>query len=133
MVYNFNGKKLRIDESELEKISKTLDLTREEAIEVWLDDNGHTNNEEQIALDNKASAVKINHHAKAINTKPKEKKPKNYKEDFEKISIINNIYAFLSGKGYENVKIENKAKIITFKCGTDTFKIDLIRTRLDKK
>lgn len=133
MVYNFNGKKLRINESELEKISKTLDLTKEEAIAVWLDDNGHTNNEEQIALDNKASAVKINHHAKAINTKPKEKKPKNYKEDFEKISIINNIYAFLSGKGYENVKIENKAKIITFKCGTDTFKIDLIRTRLDKK
>lgn len=133
MVYNFNGKKLRINESELEKISKTLDLTREEAIAVWLDDNGHTDNEEQIALDNKASAVKINHHAKAINTKPKEKKPKNYKEDFEKISIINNIYAFLSGKGYKNVKIENKAKIITFKCGTDTFKIDLIRTRLDKK
>lgn len=133
MVYNFNGKKLRINESELEKISKTLDLTKDEAIEVWLDDNGYTNNEEQIALDNKASAVKINHHAKAINTKPKEKKPKNYKEDFEKISIINNIYAFLSEKGYENVKIENKAKIITFKCGTDTFKIDLIRTRLDKK
>lgn len=133
MVYNFNGKKLRINESELEKISKTLDLTKDEAIAVWLDDNGYTNNEEQIALDNKASAVKINHHAKAINTKPKEKKPKNYKEDFEKISIINNIYAFLSGKGYENVKIENKAKIITFKCGTDTFKIDLIRTRLDKK
>ena len=133
MVYNFNGKKLRIDESELEKISKTLDLTRDEAIAVWLDDNGHTKNEEQIALDNKASAVKINHHAKAINTKPKEKKPKNYKEDFEKISIINNISAFLSGKGYENVKIENKAKIITFKCGTDTFKIDLIRTRLNKK
>lgn len=133
MVYNFKGKKLRINESELEKISKTLDLTKDEAIAVWLDDNGYTNNEEQIALDNKASAVKINHHAKAINTKPKEKKPKNYKEDFEKISIINNIYAFLSGKGYENVKIENKAKIITFKCGTDTFKIDLIRTRLDKK
>ena len=133
MVYNFNGKKLRIDESELEKISKTLDLTKEEAIEVWLDDNSYTKNEEQIALDNKASAVKINHHAKAINTKPKEKKPKNYKEDFEKISIINNIYTFLSGKGYENVKIENKAKIITFKYGTDTFKIDLIRTRLDKK
>ena len=133
MVYNFNGKKLRIDDSELEKISKTLDLTREEAIEVWLDDNGYTKNAEQIALDNKASAVKINHHAKAINTKPKEKKPKNYKEDFEKISIINNIYAFLSGKGYENVKIENKAKIITFKCGTDTFKIDLIRTKLNKK
>ena len=133
MVYNFNGKKLRINESELEKISKTLDLTKEEAIEVWLDDNGYTKNEEQIALDNKASAVKINHHAKAINTKPKEKKPKNYKEDFEKISIINNIYAFLSGKGYENVKIEHKAEIITFKCGTDTFKIDLIRTRLKKK
>ena len=133
MVYNFNGKKLRINDGELEKISKTLDLTKEEAIAVWLDDNGYTKNEEQIALDNKASAVKINHHAKAINTKPKEKKPKNYKEDFEKISIINNIYAFLSGKGYENVKIENKAKIITFKCGTDTFKIDLIRTRLDKK
>ena len=133
MVYNFNGKKLRINESELENISKTLDLTKEEAIAVWLDDNGHTKNEEQITLDNKASAVKISHHAKAINTKPKEKKPKNYKEDFEKISIINNIYAFLSGKGYENVKIENKAKIITFKCGADTFKIDLIRTRLNKK
>ena len=121
MVYNFNGKKLRIDESELEKISKTLDLTKDEAIAVWLDDNGYTDNEEQIALDNKASAVKINHHAKAINTKPKEKKPKNYKEDFEKISIINNIYAFLSGKGYENVKIENKAKIIENKYN---FKID---------
>ena len=40
------------------------------------------------------ATTKVIFHAKAINTKPKEKKPKNYKEEFEKISIINNISAF---------------------------------------
>ena len=50
MVYEFKGKKIKIPDEDIKNYMKTLDLTEEEAIETWLDDEGYTENEEVEAL-----------------------------------------------------------------------------------
>ena len=40
MIYNFNGKNINIPDKEIEKAMKSLELTKEEAIEMWLEDEG---------------------------------------------------------------------------------------------
>lgn len=73
MQYNFNGKILNIPDAEIKQNMDLLDMSKEEAIEMWLDDNGYTENEEQNELDIVASAVKIDHGAKAEKERKKNK------------------------------------------------------------
>ena len=54
MKYVFNGKALNIPDKDLENSMKALDISKEEAISLWLDDNGYTTNEEVIELSEKA-------------------------------------------------------------------------------
>ena len=51
MKYTINGKTVNISDEELEKSMKALELTKDEAIQLWLEDNGFEENEEQNALD----------------------------------------------------------------------------------
>ena len=44
MKYNFKNKVLNIPDEEIENLMDTLELTEEEAIETWLDDNDYTEN-----------------------------------------------------------------------------------------
>ena len=58
MKYNFNGKVLNIPDAEIEKNMKALEISRDEAIEMWLDDNDYIENEEAEALTEKAKVIK---------------------------------------------------------------------------
>ena len=44
MTYNFNGKNLTIPDAELEKAMRILKISKDEAIQMWLDDNDYTIN-----------------------------------------------------------------------------------------
>ena len=44
MIYNFNGKNLTIPDAELEKAMRILKISKDEAIQMWLDDNDYTIN-----------------------------------------------------------------------------------------
>ena len=126
-----NGKEINIPEDEITNNMKGLDLTREEAIEVWLEDNEYEVNEEQEALNTKAKSVKINHGA--IAETRKEKKPVERKEDTEKEQLINTIWQAVAAlEDVHNVQIVNKGKLITFEKQGETYKIDLIRQRKKK-
>ena len=59
MRYNFNGKSINIPDAELEKSIKILGMTKEEAIEMWLEDEGYLDNEEQAELEQRAKENKI--------------------------------------------------------------------------
>ena len=60
MKYNFNGKQINIPDKEIKKSMELLELTEEEAIEMWLEDNGYLENEEQEQLDAQAKGqVKV--------------------------------------------------------------------------
>ena len=131
MTITVNGKVIRIKEQEVEKIAAGLGITNQEAIQVWLEDNGYLENAEQVQLDTKAKSNRITatiHQAKAINTK-KTQRERVLKDDPAKENIIKCIKALLEEKGCEKVEILNKTKLISFTLGGDTFKLDLIRQR----
>lgn len=128
-----NGKNVNIPDKEIEKNMKLLEISKEEAIEMWLEDEGYLDNEEQNELDEKAKKVKIDHGASAVDkTEKKEKKPREIKVSDEKQALFSEIVEKLAenGRNYEIVK-ENK--LICVKIGEKTFKIDLIETRQPKK
>lgn len=131
MTITVNGKAVRINEQEVEKIASGLDISKQEAVQVWLEDNEYIENAEQVKLDTKAKSNRITatiHQAKAINTK-KTQRERVLKDDPAKENLIRCIKAALEEKGCEKVEIVNKTKLISFTLGGETFKLDLIRQR----
>lgn len=126
------GKKVNVPDEELDKLVDQLDISLSEAIELWLTDNDLETNEEQEELDKKAKASRITatiHEAKA--EKPKKERKVVRKEDSTKEGIIKALAEKLEELATD-VKIENVGKLITFRLGDDTFKLDLIRQRKPK-
>ena len=131
MTITVNGKAVRINEQEVNKIAVGLDISKQEAVQVWLEDNGYLENAEQVQLDTKAKSNRITatiHQAKAINTK-KTQRERVLKDDPTKENLIKCIKAALEENGCEKVEIVNKTKLISFTLGGETFKLDLIRQR----
>lgn len=128
-----NGKTVNIPDTEIEKNMKLLEISKEDAIEMWLEDEGYLDNEEQNELDEKAKKVKINHGASAIDKTQKEKKPRQKVASDEKQALFTEILNTLTGVYGENVKIEKENKLILVKIGEKCFKVDLIEQRTPKK
>lgn len=128
-----NGKSVNIPDAEIEKNMKLLEISKEDAIEMWLEDEGYLDNEEQNELDEKAKKVKINHGASAIDKTQKEKKPRQKVASDEKQALFTEILNTLTGIYGENVKIEKENKLILVKVGEKCFKVDLIEQRTPKK
>ena len=128
-----NGKNVNIPDKEIEKNMKLLEISKEEAIEMWLEDEGYIDNEEQNELDEKAKKVKIDHGASAVDkTEKKEKKPREIKVSDEKQALFSEIVEKLAENG-RNYEIVKEIKLICVKIGEKTFKIDLIEQRQPKK
>ena len=135
MIYKFNGKNINIPDKEIEKAMKSLELTKEEAIEMWLEDEGYMDNEEQIALTQKVKESGIMttiHGASAEKKEKKDKKPKTVKISEEKQELFKIILENLQ-ENFENVEILNQNKLISIKINDKTFKLDLIEQRKPKK
>ena len=82
MVYILNDKKIRIPDEEIKKNMEILDLSEEEAIQLYLEDEGYLENEEVAELTKKAKDSGIMstiHGAKA--EKPKAKVERERKEN----------------------------------------------------
>lgn len=127
-----NGKTIRIPDSDLKRLMESLDLDEESAVQIWLEDEGYVENDEQTALDKKAKDSKITqtiHGAKA--DKPTTKRKVERKEDKAKEDIIATLADTLK-EFAENVTIVNVGKLITFQLDGDTYKVDLIRQRPPK-
>ena len=111
-----------------------LQLTEEEAIQLYLEDEGYLDNDELEELDSKAKKVKIQHGASAVDrAEKKEKKPRTVKISDEKQGLFNNIYNFLVETYGSSVEIVKENKLLTLKIGEKTFKVDLIEQRQPKK
>ena len=132
MKYTVNGKTVNIPNEELEKSMKALELTKEEAIQLWLEDNGFEGNEEQNSLDEKAKKVKVNHGA-GDSGKSKTAKPRTVVVSDEKKELFSEIFSNLADVYGENAKIEKENKLIIVKVADRTFKIDIIEKRKPKK
>lgn len=133
MTYKLNGKNINIPDTEIEKSMKALDLTKEEAIEMWLEDEGYLDNEEQIELDNKAKKERITATIHQAGTgQKKSQKERCRRENPTKEMIITEIAAFLP-KFAENVEVLNVGKLISFSIGDEKYEIDLKQKRKPKK
>jgi hypothetical protein len=135
MRYNFNGKNINIPDSDIERSMKCLELTKEEAIQLWLEDEGYLENEEQEALEKKAKENRITatiHQATSIDVRKKTQKERVRKENPTKEMVIAEIAALLP-KFAENIQILNVGKLISFTIGEETYEIDLKQKRKPKK
>ena len=130
MIYNFNGKNIRIPDAEIQKSMKLLNLSQDEAIQLWLEDEGYLKNEVVEELTAKAKENKINHEAKT--DKPRKSVKRERKPDKEKENLIIILADFLESYGFE-AKITNKSKIVEFNIGENHYKLDLIKQRPPKK
>ena len=138
MIYSFNNKQINIPDAEIENLVKSLDLTREEAIETWLVDNDYEENEEQNELQKKAGAIANVEHAKRNYTKPEKKRnvPHNYRVSEEKQIISDKIQAILNEIATEkggNVAIEIKNKRFLINIGEKSFSVDIVEHKKGKK
>ena len=134
MVYNFNGKNIKVPDEEIKKNMEILDLSQEEAIQLYLEDEGYLKNEEQENLCKKAkdSGIMSTIHG-AKSDKPKVKVERERKENPTKERIIAEIGKFLCQlDGISSVNITNIGKIIEFECENKHFKLDLIQKREKK-
>ena len=134
MTVEVNGKSVHIPDAEIKNSMDMLDLTKAEAIQMWLEDNDYAVNETVEILTAKAKENKISRGAKsekAIAKSPQ--KARERKPDLEKEGIITALSEFLQEKGYTSVEITNKSKIIEFNIGENHYKLDLIRQRAQKK
>lgn len=133
MKYTINKKEINIPDEELDNLIDKLDLTMEEAIQVWLEDEGYEVNEEVEALTQKAKDNKITatiHGARA--DAPKAKREVVRKENPTKEALIQIIAKALEKEGIV-ANITNVGKIIEFSCDGKNFKLDLIQRRDGKK
>lgn len=128
-----NGKIVNIPDKDIENYMKSLELSKDEAIDLWLEDNDYQVNEELEELDAKAKKVKINHQASAIDkTEKKDRKPRTVKISDEKQKLFDEIYHNLAEIYGGTVEIVKENKLMTVKVGEKTFKIDLIEQRAKK-
>ena len=133
MIYNLDKKTINIPDKAIDKYMNSLGLTKEEAIQTWLDDNDYTVNEEQEELDKRAGAVKVQHGAISEEKtssrgakKPVSAEKKNLFKDF---SDFINEYCKQNGYDYKVIK-ENK--MFALSIGGKEFKIDIIESRMKK-
>ena len=134
MTIEVNGKSVHIPDAEITHSMAKLDLSKDEAIQMWLEDNDYCENEEVEILTQKAKENKVSRGAKSEKALAKtDRKTRERKPDLEKEEIIAALSEFLTEKGYTFVEITNKSKIIEFNIGKNHYKLDLIRQRTQKK
>lgn len=132
MRYTFEGKTITIPDAELEKSMKLLDISKDEAIQMWLEDNDYCENEEVEILTAKAKENKAVQHGAVNVNKSRTATKRERKPDVEKEEIISKLAEFLETIG-TSVKITNKSKLIEFEIGENHYKVDLIKQRPPKK
>lgn len=132
MRYEFNGKNIVIPDKEIDKLVTSLEISQQEAIDLWLCDNGYDNDDEQSELDEKASKVHIDKEvAPKKSSKPRKKIEKKVTD--EKKELFSEILSDLEDVYKGKVKVLNENKLISCEINGIQFKIDIIQVRQPKK
>ena len=132
MEIKVNNKVVKIPQKEIDNLMKTLELTEQEAIETWLDDNDYTTNEQVEELTKKAKANGTTKIGARVNVENK-KVDRERKANPTKALIIDQLWQKLAEiEHISNLKIENKEKLITFSLNGNDYKLDLVQKRAKK-
>lgn len=126
-------------EKQVDKLVDELGCSIKEAEQIIADDKKINRGEKVdfgLSAEDEKKALKyanVTTHKRKTPMIPNFKKNVERKPDITKEGVIQALADFLNDKGYANVEIINKSKLIEFKIGADTYKIDLIRKRPPKK
>ena len=136
MVYEFNGKKIRIPDGDILRLKSTMKISAEEAVKIWLEDEGILHNEEQENLCKKAkdSGIMRTIHgasAKTAETTPTQRE-RVKKENPTKGKIIAEIAKLLT-EFADNVNVTNPEKLTEFTMNGNDYKLDLTQKRKKKE
>ena len=136
MVYELNGKKIRIPDGDILRLKSTMKISAEEAVKIWLEDEGILHNEEQENLCKKAkdSGIMRTIHgasAKTADSTPTQRE-RVKKENPTKGKIIAEIAKLLT-EFADNVNVTNPEKLIEFTMNGNDYKLDLTQKRKKKE
>lgn len=129
MKYDFNGKMLNIPDKEIENNMKSLEISKEEAIQMWLDDNDYTVNETVEELSEKA---KKNIKRYEQSEQKRKSTSKERKIDEEKKHFLSSIRVLIEGMGGNVTNIKNEAEL-SYNFGGNSYTIKLIKHRTPKE
>ena len=127
MKFNLNGKNLTIPDAEIENLMKHLELTKEEAIQTWLEDNDYETNETVEELTEKAKSVR--HYEKS--DKERKKTTRERKVDEEKKRFLMDIKTLIEGLGGNVTNVKNEAEF-SYTFGENSYTIKLVKHRPPK-
>lgn len=141
MKYSFmaeNGKQktVEIEDSWIAKQCQLLGITKREAINMWLSDEGYISNETVEELTNKAKINKTG--AVGASTKPRKKPTRKPDEDKRHLiaALANMIqgeeFAGKSGRKLRDVEVTNVERMIAFQIGDDKYELTLSKKRKPK-
>lgn len=130
IVKEINGKIVKIPMPDIVNYMQKLELTQDEAIELWLTDNDYLDNEE---VDRLSQQAKDNKTSLRADTGERKKREVTKKENPTKEGIIKEVAAMLENIGAVNIKITNISKLVEFEMNGNNFKLDLIQKRQPKK
>ena len=123
-------------EQELLRIMKGLQVTREQAIQIWKEDEGLEVNEEQEELVEKTKGMKLDLGAKSQEVidkaTSKEKKTRTKKPNETKRKIIQYLFEGLSTQGV-TPQITNQEKYIEFDLEGNHYTINLVQKNKNKR
>ena len=128
MKYDFNGKILNIPDKELKNSMEALEISKEEAIQMWLDDNDYTTNETVEELSEKA---KKNIKRYEQSDKKRKASTKERKVDEEKKRFLNGFRIFAEGLGAVVTSTKNEAEF-SFSFGENAYTVKLVKHRPPK-
>lgn len=128
------------DEKWIQSTMKTLDLTREEALEMWCDDHDiDMGKAKEFDLDPEKQKVvkqmtKAGGKARATESKPRERKPNEEKREIIKYLAYSLGECDKFGENFaESVETVNVEREITFKIGENAYSLTLTLHRKPKK
>ena len=126
-----NGKErtITIPDSEIQRSMKAYDLTKDEAIQMWLEDNEYLVNEEQEKLIKETKG-----QGKVYATTGKERKKRTVvkKVDEDKQTLIKFLNDLLLQR-VEDLTVVNDQKLLEFNYNGNHYKLDLIKQRKRKE
>ncbi len=129
MTYNFNGKALTIPDAEIEKSMKCLELTKDEAIQLWLEDNDYEVNEEVEELTAKAKANKTDRVQASAGKRKKTVRER--KVDEEKGRLLADIKTLLEGLGADIRSVKTETEV-AFAFNGNEYSVKLTKHRPPK-
>ena len=133
MRVDVNGKNVNVPEEFIDKNMKALDISRQEAVELYLSDEGFITNDEIVAMTAKAKSAGVG--PKATGSKVKRKPPVR-KPDLVKQAIVANLAKFIMSIEEVDgclVEVTNIERMIAFEYEGEKYEVTLTKKRKPKE